>query len=119
MSDEITEWLKTGNYLPPAMRDFHDQKDLFKTVHELVELSRLKHPDEHRLENMTWVDAHVYTVDIFLWFMARRGYTLQRSRQKLPFRDLYDDVQAHNNMMREKMASVLKDAMTQKQAPAG
>lgn len=112
MSDVITQWLKTGDYLPPIMRDFHDQKDLFKTVHELVEASRIKHPDEHRLENLTWVDAHIYTVDIFLWFMARRGYTLQRSRQKLPFRNLLDDVREHNDKMREQMASVLRDAMT-------
>ena len=32
--------------------------------------------------------AHTYVIDLFLWFMALHGYTLQRSRAKEEFYDL-------------------------------
>ncbi len=31
----LEDWLNSGEYLPHIMRDFHDQKDLFKTIHTL------------------------------------------------------------------------------------
>ncbi|MNY63704.1 hypothetical protein D3C86_2007050 [compost metagenome] len=43
--------------------------------------------------SVDWVTGQCYVIDIFLWFMARRGYTLQRSRAKVPFRDLHEDVE--------------------------
>jgi hypothetical protein len=89
----LEAWMKSGAYLPPMMRDFHDQKDLFKTIHELVENSRTARGRDD-FGGMRWIDAHCYTIDVFLWFMAKRGYTLQRSRQRLPFRDLSADVKA-------------------------
>ena len=36
----LNAWMKSGEYLPAFMRDFHDQKDIFKAVYELVENSR-------------------------------------------------------------------------------
>ncbi len=32
----LVEWLKSGEYLPSFLRDFHDQKDLFKRVEWLA-----------------------------------------------------------------------------------
>ncbi|HBE9089627.1 TPA: hypothetical protein KNG84_001649, partial [Serratia fonticola] len=29
----LAKWLKSGEYLPAFMRDFHDQKDIFKAMH--------------------------------------------------------------------------------------
>lgn len=33
----MEKWLESGNYLPKFMRDFHDQKDLFKSMHYLYQ----------------------------------------------------------------------------------
>lgn len=88
--DDLTAWMKSGEYLPPALRDFREQKDVFKAVHELVERARAGN-DTH-VGALSWTQAHVYTVDFFLWYMARRGFTLQRSRKPLPYRDLSADV---------------------------
>jgi hypothetical protein len=82
---DINKFLDDGKYLPPVMRDFHFQKDLFKTISELdTSKCTVKLP--------TWMEAAVYVIDIFLWFMARRGYTLQKSRARCDFRDLQEDV---------------------------
>jgi len=87
MDEQTTEWLKSGGYLPPPMRDFHNQKDLFKAIHEIINV-----PGHGYAGSVNWRMGQCYVIDIFLWFMARRGYTLQRSRAKLPFRDLQEDV---------------------------
>lgn len=39
-----------------------------------------------------WIAGQVYVIDTFLWFMARRGYTLQKVRAKGNFRDLEADI---------------------------
>lgn len=72
----LTEWLKTGEYLPDFMRDFHDQKDLFKAIHSAYR------NDDPAGRMPSWVTSHIYVVDWFLWFMASRGYTLQKCRKK-------------------------------------
>ena len=82
MSDKLQDWLKSGEYLPDIIRDFHDQKDLFKSMHFLYQ-------DNQNVE-ISWVDGHIYTIDNFLWFMASRGYTLQKSRKKIEFREIPD-----------------------------
>lgn len=63
-------------YLPEPIRDFHDQKDLFKSMHLLYQ-------DSEGEKNMpNWMQGQIYVVDWFLWFMAARGYTLQKTRKK-------------------------------------
>ena len=81
MSDKRA-WLKSGEYLPPFLRDFHDQKDVFKAIDDVVQ--RRDDPSK----DIGWIPAQIYTVDVFLWVMARHGYTLQRSRAKVDFDDL-------------------------------
>ncbi len=83
----INDWLASGKYLPKPLRDFHDQKAVFKTIDYFIkekENSTVKRPD--------WIAAHCYVIDVFLWFMARRGYTLQKTKTRLDFRDLEVDV---------------------------
>jgi hypothetical protein len=80
MFQELDAWLKSGEYLPDFMRDFHDQKDLFKTMHSLYRDNERAHEMPH------WCAGHEYVVDWFLWYMASRGYTLQKSRKKIQFR---------------------------------
>jgi hypothetical protein len=86
------EFVAGRSYLPEPLRDFHDQKDLFKTVHGLVAKRRAEEKAQGQhypyLDDVTWVAAHVYVIDFFLWFMARHGWTLQRSRQAVEFDDL-------------------------------
>lgn len=91
MSLTFREWRSKGRHLPAFMRDFHDQKDLFKLMDataqfqnkDLREYSR--HPD--------WIKAMTYTIDIFLWTMARYGYTLQPIRKdKFPVTNEPEDL---------------------------
>jgi len=89
MRDATTEWLQSLQYLPPPLRDFHDMKEVFKAMHEIIDVQ------EHEYaRSVDWRTGQCYVIDIFLWFMARRGYTLQRSRAQVPFRDLHKDVAA-------------------------
>jgi hypothetical protein len=94
---DFAEWLKSGTYLPEPMRDFHDQKRLFQIVGEMVTRRQAKERDSYdrALSDLpNWVSAHIYVVDFFLWFMATRGYTLQRSRKPFEFVNLDSDVSA-------------------------
>lgn len=84
---DIDAWLERGEYLPKVMRDFHDQKDIFKAIHDIVQ----ERPDG-KIKRPDWITGHCYVVDVFLWFMARRGYTLQRTKRRGNFRDLEADV---------------------------
>lgn len=86
---DMDRWIKSAAYLPPPLRDFHDQKDLFKTIHDTTAVEKHAYAGE-----IGWMSGQCYVIDIFLWWMAKRGYTLQRSRQKLPFRSLESDVSA-------------------------
>lgn len=72
----LDNFLNSGEYLPQKLRDFQDQKNLFKSMHHLYQGS------ENAKEMPSWVQGHVYTIDWFLWFMASRGYTLQKCRKK-------------------------------------
>ena len=95
MSDALTKWLKAGRHLPAGMRDFHDQKVLFAAMHTLQNAGATGPKSSvDQLYEVSTVVGHVYVVDRFLWFMGRRGWTLQRSRADLPFSDLAADVQA-------------------------
>lgn len=48
--------------------------------------------DKHPAKEINWMDAQCYVIDIFLWFMARRGYVLQKSRAKVDFSDIEEDI---------------------------
>lgn len=96
--DLLYQWLKGGDYMPPEFRDFHDQKDLFKAMH-----NKIHNADE----NGNARDGHIYVVDTFLWFMARCGYTLQRSRKKLPFKDINDDIETYKEDVKNKFTNMI------------
>lgn len=102
---ELHAWLKSGAYLPEFMRDFHDQKDLFKTIHELV-------TQNEGTSRVNWIDAQIYTVDVFLWFMARRGWTLQRSRAKQSFLDIHQTIAEQSKRRDEAFAALFKGEPT-------
>jgi len=101
----LADWLKSGAYLPPVLRDFHDQKDVFKAIHETIRVH------EHGYaKDINWIAGQCYVIDIFLWWMARRGYTLQRSRAKQEFESLHDTLAALEERRTEAFAKMLGDA---------
>lgn len=103
------EWLKSGEYLPDFLRDFHDQKELFKALQEVVDRRNAKDGFSYT-EGLTWVTAQVYTIDVFLWVLARHGYTLQRSRKRVTFSDISDFIGAATERWRAASAAVLREA---------
>ncbi len=80
----LKRFLSEGRYLPEVMRDFHDAKEIFKTMHHVSGWNE----KEGWARNISWMDGQIYVIDLFLHFMARHGYTLQRSRAKLDFHSL-------------------------------
>lgn len=82
------EYTKSLEYLPKFMRDFHDQKDIFKTIQHLYR-------NNESLQKMPngWCDHHIYVIDYFLWFMGQHGYKLQRVKKKgVQFYNLRDTI---------------------------
>jgi hypothetical protein len=90
---KLQQWASSLEYLPDFIRDFHDQKDLFKTIHWLCKPEKLSDTDTSfdRLQSVSWIQGQIYVIDKFLWVMAKFGWTLQRSRKRgLVFRDYYE-----------------------------
>ncbi len=105
----VEEFKRNGGYLPEVLKDFHDQKDVFKSLHWNYENNppkSFKMPD--------WAEGHVYVIDWFLWFMASYGYTLQRSRAKVDFKSTAD---MHTARKQEEF-SALKSYMGKVDQPA-
>ena len=105
---DFDRWRRDGQYLPEFMRDFNDQKDLFKALHDVVDRANAKN-GSHRSLNASWTEYHIYTVDIFLWVLAAHGYTLQRSRRRFGFADIYDFVSQARDAAREAMAAIFRN----------
>jgi hypothetical protein len=88
----MEKWLAEWHHLPRTLRDFRDQKDLFKTIWRHVENTReyLKAKGEHDpYQDLNWITAQIFTIDQFLHFMAKHGWTLQR-RRAVPGFDFHD-----------------------------
>lgn len=95
------DWRENGKHLPEFMRDFHDQKDLFKSM-------------AHYFNNscempVSLTDGHVFTVDWFLWFMAAHGYTLQKTRTNCDdFHELSATIAASKRNEKQQFSKMLK-----------
>lgn len=115
---ETQRWLESGEYLPPFMRDFHDQKDVFKAMQEVVERANAKHTG-YRSIDVTWTAAHIYTVDVFLWVMARHGYTLQPARKRVPFSDVHRFIGDARQRLHAASAALLRGAFASSKSEKG
>jgi hypothetical protein len=107
----VDDFLKSGEYLPEPLRDFHDQKEVFRAMHEIVRedpMAIVKRPD--------WITGQCYVIDVFLWFMARRGWTLQRTRRRGNFRDLDADVRARTEDRDAASAAIFASALSGQKA---
>lgn len=101
--EEYTQQLK---YLPDFMKDFHDQKDIFKAIHQLYQ-------SNESLQKMPngWIDNHIFTIDYFLWFMGQHGYKLQKIKSKsIKFYNLQETIDLQNGKRAANMIGVLKNA---------
>ena len=91
-------------YLPNFLRDFHDQKDVFKCVQEW----QAKYPPDRILPN-SWQDNHVYTIDLFLFFMGLHGYKLQKIRsKKVEFYDIEATIEVYKKRKADEFNNILK-----------
>ena len=110
---DVKKWLRMGLHLPRVLRDFHDQKDLFKAIDEWAghedEKAMIKRPD--------WVAAQCYVIDLFLRYMAIHGYTLQRARHAGELHDLSTTLAAAKKRRDDMFAAALMQGLA-KQAPA-
>ncbi|MNU30409.1 hypothetical protein D3C71_188940 [compost metagenome] len=103
----LKRFLSEGKYLPEVMRDFHDAKEIFKTMHHVSGWNE----KEGWARDISWMDGQIYVIDLFLHFMARHGYTLQRSRAKLEFHDLYEKRRRFRDEQGDELASFLTARM--------
>jgi len=83
MDADLKAWRDQQKHLPEFMRDFHNCKQLFKGISDHIVCEA-----DHPANDVNWRQAHCYTIDVFLWFMAKHGFTLQRSRARKNFEDL-------------------------------
>jgi hypothetical protein len=109
VDQSVKDWRRDQRHLPTWMRDFHDQKQLFKAVYDQSP-SRGVEPGPH--EGIDWASGHVYTIDSFLWFMARHGYVLSKSPAKLPFDNIHDTLEADGRSRAATTAAIINSAMT-------
>ena len=64
--------INDDKHLPKWLRDFHDQKDVFKAIEDTW--GREEPPYD-----VNWRNAQCYVIDRFLRFMAFHGYTLRKT----------------------------------------
>lgn len=80
--ENLEKYMNEGRYLPDFMQDFHDQKNFFKRV------SHLPYGD-----NISWLKAQCYTVDLFLWNIMRlHGCKFQRTLRKPPIMTIEEEL---------------------------
>jgi hypothetical protein len=107
----MDSWLSDGRYLPTFMRDFHDQKDLFRYLDGIRERSDANAQGAPAMAGVDSRAAHVYTVNVFLWVMAKNGWTLQRARKRFSFGDICESVAASTREHLEQCASILSGVL--------
>lgn len=96
------DWRREKQHLPHFMRDFHDGKDLFRMVHHLTDVPHDPLDVMRKGMEISMPQAMCYTLDRFLWCMARFGYTLQKSRAKVKFESFDDALAAVNKLYRSR-----------------
>ncbi len=95
----LQNYLENQENLPDFIKDFHDQKDLFKAIYEQYSEGNNK----ELLSKVNWVDAHCFTIDVFLWWMGRHGYKLQKARKKgVEFFDVNETIEHYTNLRKSK-----------------
>jgi hypothetical protein len=102
MDNKLNDWREDGKHLPEFLRDFHDQKDFFKFLHEFVITN-----NNDMLKDIDWQHGHVYTIDMLLRVLGRFGWTLQRNRSHQNFDDLDEYIKLYNKNRTDKAMNSL------------
>jgi len=100
------EFVEKQKHLPSFMKDFHDQKLLFKCIAHAYRPDPDK-PNTLGWEAPGWTDAQIYTIDHFLWYMGQHGYTLQKSGADVEFRDIHQSLKNYENESLEGLRAIL------------
>lgn len=99
--DNWEHFLESGLYLPVFLQDFHDQKDFFKYFNTLDLTVKIP-----------WTQAHVCTIDLFLWLCMRTGnLKLQKCRRKLEYENILQDMYEYDTKMRNQKFSILHEIL--------
>jgi len=115
---DVKEWLKSGEYLPDELRDFHAQKLFFKWLvwKQMGGEGELKSP---YLQGLNFVMLQVAVIDYFLWFMGAFGYKLQRTRKKgVEFYNLPETMKAYDNELMEQSRAQFEQWAAERKAQA-
>jgi hypothetical protein len=98
-----SDYTEEGKHLPEFLKDFHDQKDVFKTIHNLY------HKDDNPVPN-NFRDNMIFTIDYFLWFMGQHGYKLQKDRTKnVEFHDIQQTIDKYNGYRVSMLSKIISD----------
>lgn len=99
------EYTQQRRNLPDFLKDFHDQKDVFKTIQDLYG----DHPSNDSLRKLpnSWADNHIYVIDFFLWFLGQHGWKLQRDRSNVEFYDIHATLKEFSERRSKKFAQIL------------
>jgi hypothetical protein len=60
-------------------------------------------------DRISWIDKHCFVVDQFLWFMAKCGYTLQKSRSLKAEYDVFQMMEKYDKEMIQEFADIIKN----------
>lgn len=103
---KVIKWRRGGAHLPDFMRDFHDQKDLFKTLHQSVNVEGHEYA-----KDIGWIAGQCYVIDIFLWWLARHGYVIRKSTAHLDFDSLDKTMSSAKEVRDNQSAQLLRESM--------
>ena len=81
------------SYLPDPLKDFHDQKDVFKAIWDCY-MSKIEESDgAYIYKGLNWCNAQCFVIDKFLHFMATHGWKMQRWRKGMEYHDLDETIE--------------------------
>jgi hypothetical protein len=108
----VKQWIEKQRHLPRFMRDFHDAKDLFKSIHQWDK--KAGEPPY----GISWSGAQIYVIDTFLRFMAYHGYVLQKTRRKGDYCDIHMSLRDYEKERDESAAKALNDYLASRKPTA-
>ena len=90
----LKEFVKKERHLPSFLKDFHNQKDVFKIVGGFKNVSR--------------IDGHVYVIDRFLPVMSYFGFGLQKLRHDIEFLSIKDAIDEMKQAEARSLINIMK-----------
>ena len=85
---QIEHYKKELKYLPEYLRDFHNQKDLFKMIHGWYNPN---YKETELLNKITFRDGQIFIIDFVLWCLVRYGYKIQYNNMNKSKFNNYDN----------------------------